>query len=121
MSPLSRVLKSPIPLCSLTINKITKIVYNKVEIKLPNYVVRIEPQDIKRVTRSNNSIAKGIDGLKYKCMIAPKVKAFENSFFVRTLNQWNELPLHLREIDNFDKYSEALKEHLWLILGLEPD
>ena len=98
-----------------------KIVYNNVKIKLPNYVSRIEPQDIKRVTRSNSSIAKGIDGLKYKCKIAPKINAFSNSFFIRTLNQWNELPLNLREINNFDKFSLALKEYLWLILGLKPD
>ena len=98
-----------------------KIVYNKVQIKLPNYVSRIEPQDIKRVTRSNNSIFKGIDKLKFKSNILPKINAFKNSFFVRTLNQWNELPLYLREIDNLDKFTLALKDHLWLILGFEPD
>ena len=98
-----------------------KIVYNKVEIKLPNYVSRIEPQDIKHVTRSNNAIAKGIDRLKYKCKVLPKINAFSNSFFVRTLNQWNELPLYLREINNLDKFVSALKEYLWLILGLKPD
>ena len=98
-----------------------KIVYNKVKIKLPNYVVRIEPQDVKRVTRSTNTIAKGIDKLKFKCKILPKVNAFSNSFFIRTLNQWNELPLYLREIDNLDKFTVAVKDHLWLILGFEPD
>ena len=98
-----------------------KIVYNKVKIKLPNYVVRIEPQDVKRVTRSTNTIAKGIDKLKFKCKILPKVNAFSNSFFIRALNQWNELPLYLREIDNLDKFTVAVKDHLWLILGFEPD
>ena len=98
-----------------------KIVYNKVQIMLPNYVTRIEPQDVKRVTRSNNAISRGIDKLKYKCNIFPKINAFKNSFFVRTMNQWNELPLYLREIGNLDKFSRALKDHLWLILGFEPD
>ena len=95
--------------------------YNKVEIKLPNYVSRIEPQDVKRVTRSTSSIAKGIDKLKFSCKVAPKIKAFEHSFFVRTLKQWNELPLNLREINTPDKFASDLKEHLWLILGLKPD
>ena len=98
-----------------------KIVYNKVQIKLPDYVSRIEPQDVKRVTRSNVTIAKGIDKLKYRCKVAPRINSFSNSFFIRTLNQWNELPLDLREINNFDKFESALKEHLWLILGLKPD
>ena len=91
------------------------------KLKLKINVTRIELQDIKRITRSNISIAKGIDRLKYKCKITPKINAFVNSFFVRTLNQWNELPLNLREINNFDKFTLALKEHLWLILGLKPD
>ena len=98
-----------------------KIVYKKVQIKLPNYVTRIEPQDIKRVTRSNDTISRGIDKLKFKCNILPKINAFKKNFFVRTMNQWNELPHYLREIDNLDKFTLALKDHLWLILGFEPD
>ena len=58
---------------------------------------------------------------KYRCKVAPRINSFSNSFFIRTLNQWNELPLYLREINSFDKFELALKEHLWLILGLKPD
>ena len=98
-----------------------KIINNYVEIKLPNYILRIGPQDVNRITRSNNSIANGIDKLRFKCKVIPKVNAFKNSFFVRTINHWNELPLTLREINTPVKFASALKEHLWLILGLKPD
>jgi hypothetical protein len=98
-----------------------KIIYETVQIKLPNYVIRIEAQDIKHATKSNILISKGTDQLKFKCNTLPKINAFKNCFFVRTLKQWNELPLTLREIVCPDKFSLALKDHLWLILGFEPD
>ena len=55
------------------------------------------------------------DMLKFKCTITPKVEAFGKSFFVRTVNTWNNLPMEIRNIDIFDKFKTILKEHLWLI------
>ena len=98
-----------------------KIVYDNVDIKLPKYVKKVEPQDIKCDTRSNISISKGNDKLKFKCTLLPKINAFKNSYFVRTLHSWNELPHTVREIDCVEKFSLALKDYLWLILGFEPD
>ena len=46
-----------------------KIVNNDVAIKLPNYVSRIKPQDVKKVTRSTKSTAEGVDKSKFKCKI----------------------------------------------------
>ena len=97
------------------------IINNNVQIKLSNYVERIEPQEVISVTRSNITISKGIDHLQYRCKILPKLNAFKNTFFVRTLKSWNDQPLSVREIDSFDKFSLALKDHLWRILGCEPD
>ena len=81
----------------------------------------IESQDVICVTRSNKSISKGIDKLKFKCNICPKINSFKNTFFVRTVNKWNELPMNVRENDSLYKFTLALKDHLWLILGFEPD
>ena len=97
------------------------IINNNVQIKLPNYVKRIEPHDVISVTRSNNKISKGIDQLQYRCTILPKINAFKNTFFVRTVKSWNDLPLSVREIESSDKFSVALKDYMWLILGFEPD
>ena len=98
-----------------------KIVKDKVDIKLPNYVSRIEPQDIKKITRRNKATADGIDKSKFRCKVIAKINSFKNSFFYRTVEQWNELPLCLRELDDTNKFTVALKEYLWLILGLKPD
>ena len=97
------------------------IINNNVQINLPNYVERIEPQEVLSVTRSNITISKGIDHLQYRCKVLPKINAFKNTFFVRTLKNWNDLPLSVREIDSIDKFSVALKDYLWRILGFEPD
>ena len=98
-----------------------KIVYASVNIKLPNYVKKWEPQDVLKCTRSTKSIADGSDQLKFKCTVKPKVKSFENSFFVRTFNVWNDLPIVLRETECPNLFSAKLKVHLWLLLGLKPD
>ena len=65
--------------------------------------------------------SEGIDHLQYRCTILPKLNAFKNTFFVRTLKSWNDLPLSVRDIESFDKFSVALKDYMWLILGFEPD
>ena len=57
----------------------------------------------------------GMDKFKYKCC------TFKKSYFYRTVIQWNLLPLNMRTLENVDKFEIGLKEHMWLILGLEPD
>ena len=97
------------------------IVYKLVNIKLPTYVIRMEPQNVARVTRSTQSIAEGTDRTKMKCNIRPKVNSFRDSYFYRTVEHWNMLPLELRNVESLAAFKVGLKEHLWLILGLDPD
>ena len=61
-----------------------KISNKLVNIDLPNYVTRIEPQDVKKVTRSTKASADGIDKSKYRCKVMPKVNSFRDSYFYRT-------------------------------------
>ena len=98
-----------------------KILKDEVKIKLPFYISRIESQDVKSVTRSSKPIIDGKYTLKYKCLVQPKVKCFQDCYFFRTVKNWNELPYELRSTDSTNKFKILLKEHLWLILGLEPD
>ena len=92
-----------------------------VNINFPNYVIKLEPKDVLRPTRRTFSIAEGNDKLTFKCSIIPKVNSFKNSFFVRSIEAWNSLPLSIRAIKVPDLFSSSLKEHLWLLLGLKPD
>ena len=98
-----------------------RIINNDVKIKLPYYIMRNEPQDIKSVTRRSLPIKDGVDHLQYKCILQPKVKCFQDSYFVRTCKKWNEIPFEIRSLDQIDKFKKLLKDHLWLILGLKPD
>ena len=98
-----------------------KITNKLVNINLPNYVTRIEPHMIKQVTRENKDSANGIDKFRYKCCIAPKVNSFKKSYFYRTVIQWNLLPLNIRTLEPIKNFEAGLKEHMWLILGLDPD
>ena len=93
-----------------------QIVYDKVNIKLPSYVTRIEPQDLKHSTRNKATILKGTDKIQFKCNILPKINAFKNNYYVRTLNNWHELPLSLREeeILNFFSFKKPPVAYPWL-------
>ena len=98
-----------------------KIVYETVNIGMPNYIMKCTSSEVTRITRQNASVADNTDNFKYKCSVIPKVDAFKNSFFVRTYKKWNQVPLYIRSIPDSNTFSSSLKEHLWLILGLKPD
>ena len=98
-----------------------RIINNDIKIELPHHISRMNPQNIKNITRSAKPISEGIDNLKYKCNIIPKIMCFQNSYFVRTVKNWNDLPFDLRSTDSLENFKTLLKEHLWLILGLKPD
>ena len=40
-------------------------------------------------------------------------KVLINSYFYKTHIQWNNLPLELKILDNYDKFKIKLEEHLW--------
>ena len=55
------------------------------------------------------------DRLKVKCTVQPRVNAFKNSFFYRSHQEWNKLPLKLRTIEDPDNFKQELEQHLWVI------
>ena len=77
-----------------------RIFKNDVKIELPYYITRIEPQDVVNIIRYSKPMADGPDNLKYMCEICPKIKNFQDSYFVRTVNNWNNLPFDLRNNNN---------------------
>ena len=94
-----------------------KMVYNTSVLTFPPYILSASSTDpsvtryFSRQTRQfNNS-----DRLKYKSALTPRIDAFKYSFFVRTIEYWNALPLTLREIECKDTFREKLKDHLWVI------
>ena len=55
------------------------------------------------------------DRLKYKSTVSPRIDAFLNSFFPRTVTQWNSLPYNIRDIVSVDQFKAELKEYVWLV------
>ena len=98
-----------------------RIIKKDIGIELPDYISKIESHDVKSITRGSKPTSDGKDNLQYICKLIPKVKCFENSYFVRTVQNWNKLPCHLRKIKSVEEFKANLEENMWLILGLKPD
>ena len=98
-----------------------KIVYEAVNICMPDYIVKMTASSLRRTTRQNECVANNSDTLRYECTVMPKIDAFKHSFFIRTYKIWNSLPLSIREVVDSDNFVSSLKNQLWLLLGLKPD
>ena len=98
-----------------------KIVYEAVNICMPDYIVKMTPSRLPRTTRQNICVENNSDTLRYECTVTPKIDAFKHSFFIRTYKIWNNLPLSIRELVDSDDFVSSLKNQLWLLLGLKPD
>ena len=98
-----------------------RLIHGDVKIELPSHISKIEPQHVKKITRSSKSVYDGSDSLKYKTKLVPKIKCFKESYFVRTISSWNNIPFDIRNVDSLEKFTILLKEHLWFILRSKPD
>ena len=98
-----------------------KIINNLENIVLLKYITRFKSQHIQQVKRSSQASAEGLDKVKYKCNVTPSVNSFKMSYFYRTVNAWNLLPLNLRTLESIETFEAGLKIQLWLILGFKLD
>ena len=76
-----------------------------VPIAMPLEITNFNPR-----TRSKNNII-----FKYQLTedITNTKRSISNSFFVRTMVQWNRLPDEIRVIINFTSFESALDRYLW--------
>ena len=61
-------------------------------LKFPPYIVRQIDDSARTHFQRQTRTFNDNDKLKLKSTIAPKVEAFKNSFFYKSLNFWNSLP-----------------------------
>ena len=82
-----------------------KIIHEIVPIAMPPEITKFNPR-----TRSNSNNL-------YKYQLHENVmntkRFISNSFFVRSMTQWNHLPDDIRVIANFTSFESAVDEHLW--------
>ena len=57
-------------------------------------------------------VCPGKDPLYFVCNINDRVNVFRHSFFYRTHNLWNRLPLELRMIVDATQFENELRKHL---------
>ena len=114
-----------------------KIYYKKTCIKLPEYYIPVSHEDICRLRKTikppeyligNKTIDLGNlrqtknDSLSIKCSIEANNSAFTNSFFFRTLHEWNRVPVDIRSATNITVFEKKLELYLWeQIFEFEPD
>ena len=82
-----------------------KIIHELVPIAMPLDITNFNPR-----TRSSNNII-----YKYQLTedITDTKRSISNSFFVRTMVQWNRLPDEIRVIINFTSFESAVDRYLW--------
>ena len=98
-----------------------RIMSTDIKIELPHHISKIESQDVKSTIRLSQSISDGSDNMQFGVRLLPKVKSCQDSYFVRAVKNWNNIPFDIRNSDSLEKFKVMLKQHLWPILGLEPD
>ncbi len=92
-------------------------------VKLPSYIVKqnvdlnLARTHFQRLTRTFKFNDNGI--LKLKSIIAPKFDAFKNSYFYRSLNLWNSLPLEIRSFESSSIFKTKVKDHLWSLAEIK--
>ena len=84
-------------------------------LKFPPYIVRQIDDSARTHFQRQTRTFNDNDKLKLKSTIAPKVEAFKNSFFYRSLNFWNSLPQGIRSIESSSLFKIKIKDHLWSI------
>ena len=82
-----------------------KIVSNSIPLSLPKEVTNLTCR-----TRSSSSITNGFQIHKNNTI---NKKVFYNSFYVRTIPQWNRLPNEIKDIGDTNNSSKALIDFFW--------
>ncbi len=96
-----------------------KIFYDMSVLKFPSYIVRQTDDSARAHFQRQTRTFNDGDRLKLKSTITPKVEAFKNSYFYRSLNFWNSLPLDIRSIESPSLFKIRVKGHLWNIAERE--
>ena len=89
-----------------------KIFHGKYSVGLPSFILKYTDMNsayFQRQTRTYNDS----DRHKVKCIFAPKVNSFKNSFFVRSARSWNSLPAEIRSHDTIDSFKANLEKYFW--------
>ena len=94
-----------------------KVINNEVCIDLPDYLELIDPRELSTEPSTEPSERRRLrtthkDPLYFVCKINDRVNVFRHSFFYRSHNLWNRLPLSIRLIADSTQFADELRKHL---------
>ena len=89
-----------------------KIINLLIHIKLPEHFTFVEAEQV-RYTRQTAAIINNVDKTLIKCNIRPTGGRFRDCFFYRTMDLWNRLPYHIRQVTNVSIFKVKLTTFLW--------
>ena len=123
------------PSCYTDLIFFHKIFYNKLCITLPSYLSLVIPTPDQYRSRLRNRIVitpnnvhpifqctlntisqDPNDPLLLKCNMKPRTQVNDNTFFIRTYNEWNKLPLLIRIEESPNLFETKLKNYIWELL-----
>ena len=89
-----------------------KIINLLIHIKLPEHFTFVEADQV-RYTRQTAAIINNVDKTLIKCNIRPTGGRFRDCFFYQTMDLWNRLPSHIRQVTNVSIFKVKLTTFLW--------
>ena len=97
-----------------------KIVNRLVPIDLPDSITVVNAEGT-RLTRQNAAVLNLTDVTRYTCCITPTTDALKNSFFYRTVQNWNSLPVGVRQSNSTNLFKSSAMDYLWSSDVVWPD
>ena len=88
------------------------VIRRVVHIKLPEHFTFVEAEQV-RYTHQTSAIINNVDKTLIKCNIRPTGGRFRYCFFYWTMDLWNRLPSHIRQVTNVSIFKVKLTTFLW--------
>ena len=113
-----------------------RMVYRSTCVRLPSYISLVIPSNrpsyldrLRKRTPKCTAVIHPIfdcllnpiehdpcDPLLFKCSIIPRTKVNDSTFFIRSYQEWNKIPLMIRTEENSRIFQEKLTKYIWEIL-----
>ena len=89
-----------------------KIVNRLVPIDFPDSITLVNVEDT-RLTRRNAAVLDLTDVTRYRCSVSPNTDVLKNSYFLRTVRNWNSLPVNVRQSISITLFKSSLMKYMW--------
>ena len=89
-----------------------KIVNRLIPIDFPDSITLVNVEGT-RLTRRNAAVLDLTDVTRYSCSVSPNTDVLRNSFFHRTVKNWNSLPVNVRQSISTTLFKSSLMKYMW--------